>query len=290
MRNLTIKREKSIVGCIGKMKVYIEDCEAGELTINGVPCRKIGELKNGEEKTFEISERSAKVCMIADKLSKEYCNEFYQLSEGNENIYLSGKNKFNPASGNAFRFDNNNSEGVSANRKKGTLKGILVLIVALAVGFGVGFGVTSLLFPESKAAQPKTFTCDGMSITLTDEFSEIEAETFTVAYGSKEVAAFILSEPFALYDGSENYTAQEYMELFIEFNGISSAEVKNSDGLTFCEYNRTLPSTGEVYTYFAYVYKAEDAFWLVQFATADKNADANREDIAEFAKSVEVTN
>ena len=44
MRTLTIERKKSFVGCIAALKVYIEDPLAGELTINGVRCRKLGTL------------------------------------------------------------------------------------------------------------------------------------------------------------------------------------------------------------------------------------------------------
>ena len=145
MRNLTIKRTKSFVACLAKMKIYIEDHSASEIVINDVPCRKLGDLKNGEEKTFEISEQSAKVFVIADKLSKNYCNEFYELPEGQEDITLSGKNHFNPANGNAFRFDNNNNEAVLANRKRSTRKGIVVLVVSIVVGFAIGYLITSLI-------------------------------------------------------------------------------------------------------------------------------------------------
>ena len=143
MRKLTIKRTKSFVACLAKMKVYIEDPTANELLINGVPCRKLGDLKNGEEKTFEIGEGAAKVFVIADKLSKNFCNEFYELPEGQEDISLTGKNHFNLASGNAFRFDNNESAAALANRKQGTSKGIVVLIIAIVVGFIAGFLITS---------------------------------------------------------------------------------------------------------------------------------------------------
>ena len=61
MRNLTIRREKHFVASLATMKVYIEDPTANDLTINGVSCRKLGTLKNGEEKTFTIAEEAAKV-------------------------------------------------------------------------------------------------------------------------------------------------------------------------------------------------------------------------------------
>ena len=130
MRNLTIKREKSFVGSLAKMKIYIEDPTSNEMRINDIPCRKIGDLKNGEEKVFQIDEQKAKIFVIADNLSKNYCNEYYQLPEGQKNIFLSGKNKLSPANGNAFRFDNNESEESIANRKSGARKGMLILIIS----------------------------------------------------------------------------------------------------------------------------------------------------------------
>ena len=39
MRNLTIKRGKSFVGSLAKMKIYIEDPTSNEMRINDIPCR-----------------------------------------------------------------------------------------------------------------------------------------------------------------------------------------------------------------------------------------------------------
>ena len=41
MRKLTIKRQKSFVACLGKMKVYIEDAQSSELEIDGISYRKL---------------------------------------------------------------------------------------------------------------------------------------------------------------------------------------------------------------------------------------------------------
>lgn len=139
MRYLTIKRTKSFVACLVSMKVYIEDHSSSEISINNVPCRKLGIIKNGGESRFEIGDGAAKVFVIADKLSKNYCNEFYELPAGTDNIYLTGKNCFNPANGNAFRFDNNNSEAVVNNRKSNNMIGLVVLILAVIIGFIIGF-------------------------------------------------------------------------------------------------------------------------------------------------------
>ncbi len=284
MRNLTIKRTKSFVACLVKLKIYIEDPMSSDIVINNIPCRKLGELKNGEEKTFEIGEQPAKVFVIADKLSKNYCNEYYQLSEGELDIVLTGKNKFNPAGGNAFRFDNNDSAEVKANRKKGTTIGLIVLIAAIVVGLVVGNLIGKGVIV--KTVDPKTFSSDKMSITLTEEFEKTEMEGFTVAYGSKDVAVFVIKESFSLQEDAKSLTLKEYANLVIEKND-RDATAKEKDGLICFEFDYLNPDTKENYRYFAYVYKSEDAFWLVQFAVLKENSDAYEEKIGEWAKSVE---
>ena len=105
MRNLIIKRNKSLAGCFGKVKVYIEDAENGELTIKGSPCRKLGELKNGEEKTFPVPETQVKVVVIADEATREFCSDSRIVPAGEEDARFSGKNTFDPQRGNPFKFD-----------------------------------------------------------------------------------------------------------------------------------------------------------------------------------------
>ncbi len=286
MRNLTIKRAKSFVGCISKMKIYIEDHTSSEMIINNTPCRKIGDLKNGEEKTFQIGEQEAKVFVIADKLSISYCNEYYQLPGGQEDIFLSGKNKFNPANGNSFRFDNNESEEIITNRKRSTRKGMIVLIISIVVGAVIGYLISSGLL-LSKTPEVKTFSSNGMSITLTDEFKETDIGNFTVVYDSKNVAVFALKEAFVLAEGFEDYTLEQYADLVIQANNFGSVEIKNVDGLTYFEYEFTNPETNDDYKYFSYVYKANDAFWLIQFATLTENIGQYSQQITTWANSVE---
>lgn len=285
MRNLIIKREKSFVGCLAKMKIYIEDPASNEILISNTPCRKIGELKNGEEKTFQIGEQEAKIFVIADEFSKNYCNEFYQLSAGREDVFLSGKNKFNPANGNAFRFYNNESEETIASRKRGTRKGLLVLLVAAIVGAVVGYSVTSNLF-SNKAPEPKDFSSNGMTVTLTDEFVKTDIENYTVAYDSKNIAVFALKEEFTLIDGFKDYTLEEYGNLLLQNNNLSSSKIQNAEGLTWFEYEFTNPDTNDTLKYFSFVYKSKDAFWFVQFAMLTENADEYNSKIFEWAKTV----
>ena len=291
MRKLTLQRKKSFVGCLATMKIYVEDAAAGELVIGGVLCRKLGTLKNGEKKTFEIGFETVKVFAIADSLSKDYCNEYYQVPAGEEDVFLSGANKFNPASGNAFQFDGNDSAQILQNRNKNTKKGLVVLIVAIVVGTvvggAIGAGLVKNMFSSPKV-EPKAFSDNGMNITLTNEFRELEAEAFTHCYESSTVAVLVSKEAFTLQEGSEGYTLQQYAELVLQNNSLSATEFSR-DGLVGFEYEATNADTKETFRYISYVYKSDDAFWLVQFAGTPENVEAQTAQIGEWAKSVSFT-
>ena len=48
-------------------------------------------------------------------------------------------------------------------------------------------------------ASPKTFTKSGMSITLTDDFTERDYVSYTAVYDSQYVAIFAIKEEFSLF-------------------------------------------------------------------------------------------
>lgn len=284
MRNLTIKRAKRFVACAATMKVYIEDPAANDLTINGCACRFLGKLKNGEERTFAISEDAAKVFVIADKLSKGYCSEYYPLPEGQEDMVLTGKNCFNPATGNAFRFDGVTNEAVLANRKKGTTKGAIVLVAAVVVGFAIGFATMFGLLTGS--AEPKTFTETGFEITLTDKFKSISAPNYTHSYESKDVVVFILKEGRTVFEINGIDSLMEYADVVQLANG-HDLPIQKDDGFVYYEYSYTDAASGKEYHYFTTMHKGAFNFWIVQFATLEENAEEYRQTIMEWARTVE---
>ena len=170
MRNLTIQRHKTAVASMVKMRIYIEDPESNELKINGVACRKIGELKNGEAKTFSIPSTPVKVYAIADKASKDFCNDYYPIPAGNEDVYISGKNHYKPFSGNPFLFDGNTDPDALANRKATKGKNRWVMIAAVIIGLVIGL-FNAGVFDGNGAPKAKDFSYAGMTITLNDSFS-----------------------------------------------------------------------------------------------------------------------
>ena len=283
MRTLTIERRKTFVGCAMAMKVYIEDPDSTDLQINGVSCRLLGKVKNNQKAEFTIGEEAARVYVIADKLSKNICNEFYPIPEGNEDIYLSGKNYFDPFAGNPFYFDGVKDPEVLANRKKTKRKFFPVLIIAALVGGVAGFFVTSGIMDTVK---PETFSSGGMQITLTSEFEETDMAGFTVCYDSRTAAVFALKESFTLMPGFGDYTLTEYGQLVLDANGFdSTVKLQTTDGLTWFDYVAE-GNDGNDYYYFCVVYKSNDAFWLVQFTTPDGKAETMTDTFVQWAKSV----
>ena len=135
-------------------------------------------------------------------------------------------------------------------------------------------------------ASPKTFTKSGMSITLTDDFTERDYVSYTAVYDSQYVAIFAIKEEFSLFDGTalgENSTTEDYANVVIEGYELD-AEPEEIDGMTTFRYDAE--SNGDTYTYLAVIYKSDDAFWMIQFATKADNFEEQEDNILTYAKSV----
>ena len=274
MRKLTIKRKKSFVASLAKLKVYIED-PAGELDITGIKCRLLGTLANGEEKSFYIEENAAKVFVIADKMSRDYCYDCRNLPEGNEDIYLTGKNAFNPATGNAFRFEGGTDEEVAKRHKESKKGGLIVLITAIVIGLTAGWIIGSGVTYSKKKATPKDFSYEEMTITLTALFKEEEVEGRTV-FTSNDVAVFVLRENFVAGDiDLSGYTVRGYAELARENNPVmADATYEETDGVPNMVYTYA-GDDGKTYVYFTTFYKSSNAFWIVPDTNRENRSSSN---------------
>lgn len=291
MRKLTIKREKSFVGCAAKMQIYISDFQANELEmplhtvdsetgeekVEKISCRKLGELKSGEESTFEIGNEAAMIFVIADKASKDFCNDCYPIKAGEEDISLSGRNKFNPIAGNAFRF--NDSDGnMATNRKKSTGKGALVIIAVAIVGILIGyFGMAAIM--SGMNSKEKVFTEGSMTITLNESFEQQHDIGYYAVYSSKNAVVFISTDEGMEDDANSTLTVAKYAELMS--NKIDGSRVITDGDLTCYVYE-----SGESYTHHVYVYKNGNSFWMMDFIVETKMAKRYSDDIAKWAGSV----
>ncbi|MBQ7347579.1 MAG: hypothetical protein IJW55_06435 [Clostridia bacterium] len=137
------------------------------------------------------------------------------------------------------------------------------------------------------AVEPETFTKDGMSITLTNRFTEKEQAGYTVAYDSSKVAVLALKESFTTLEAAglnSQSTVADYADVVIANNQMSDTDVQTKDGLTYFTYESD--ASGQTYSYIAAVYKADDAFWLIQFACLKSDYAEQEADMFTYAKSV----
>ena len=292
MRTITITRRKSFVGCLGKMKVYIEDRKHPDLTISGTPCRFLGKLKNGETATFPIPTTEALLYVIADKVSRNYCSEVLPIIEGEENIYVSGQNRFDPTQGHPFRFDGINGNVTMQHRMKTSKKGLIVFIAALVIGTLIGLALALISF--AAPAKPQTFSEEDFSITLTDEFKKKDRSEpgsgytpFHAAYLSEEVTVIVNQEnrEYLNYSSLKNFAEHDVAYTADYDCYIITKELTECGELLWYEYDY-YHNERPAYHYTTYFYDKNGYFYYFEFITKHENFEDYRDEINAWASSV----
>lgn len=282
MRYLTITRHKSFVACAATDHVYIADPQSTEITIAGVPCRKLGVLKNGQQQTFLIGDEVQQIFLISGKLTRNLFYSTLMIPAGQENVALSGKHHFVLGS-NPFRFDGiPPTPQQKALEKKQARKGIAILIVAVVLGWMVGGFIGRQLFSPDKP-KAKTFTKEDFSITLTDEFEEATLDGFYAAYESPSAAVFTLRESKFFFG---DISLEEYVQLVFKANGQIGMKANSHRNMLWFSYEKVVD--GRNMYYMAFCCEGEDAFWLVQFVTPSTNKDDYTETFLKWAESIRV--
>ena len=121
-----------------------------------------------------------------------------------------------------------------------------------------------------------------MSITLNGSF---EQQVTTEYYGyiaSKDVAVFINKDEIgSIMSGRDT---EEYAKNAVAKNNIQT-EIKTENGVSSFVFT-AVGENGKTFCYYAYVYKTDDAFWLIQFAVGDGKAKKYSSQIDGWAGSI----
>ena len=280
MRNLTIVNEKTLLGRFSADTVYIEDRES-DCLIGGVPCRKLGTVKSGEESTFLIGEGEARIFVLSGKLvSKRLC-DFCRIPAGQEDVTLRGKRVLTAGDG-GFRFDVSADEELVAVRKARMLKGLAVRIVSFVLAFVVGYIVFETAFDNSKSFSSKEIT-----IALTEDFEQaFRADPFELYLASRDMVVSAERISIALNPELALIDLHGFASLIKEQNtfGDSEIEWKEEDGLLYAE--ASISAVGTEYQSYVFLYKYQKTFWVVQFHAHFSIADESRAQIFEWAKDI----
>lgn len=146
--------------------------------------------------------------------------------------------------------------------------------------------IGTLLCGCTMKEKESTYTSHGLSVTMNEGFIEKSIVSQTVYFESNEAVFSALKEEFNLLESvnlGSNTTLKEYGEAIIKNNN-SDYELKEEDGLTYFEYEKTV--SGKDFYYLASVYKTDDAFWLINFACETSNKNKYQQLFKRWAKSI----
>ncbi len=165
-------------------------------------------------------------------------------------------------------------------KKRLAFAAMLLAVCLLFSGCLTGF----MFIPDSgSVGEPKTFEKDGISITLTDRFTEqVSQRGFYAYYVTDFSGVVVLREEFSLQEGLAGQSLEEYVSGVIANNGHTDIEPQNRDGLWY--YSGEEGAT----TNYSFSYKGSDAFWIVQFMCMTSDAARYEDQIFLWASSVEV--
>ena len=135
----------------------------------------------------------------------------------------------------------------------------------------------------------KTFTSDGLTITLTEDFKKSSQPGYTVCYDSTSVAVIALKESFSLAAGVKDWTLEYYASLIQSNNSANSPTTPKKVGdYMVMEYTFYNSETKITYHYYTCIYKGTDAFWTIQFACNVNEINQHKPDMMKWADSVRV--
>ena len=279
MRYLTIKIAKKFSSFNKSATFYVEDHENYNTLIGDIPYRQLGVIKNGEEKTFQIEEGAVRLCAVTGANGGKSVNDFCAVPAGTENAVLYGE----LLNGHVFFENDFSPQTVEKRKSKDQNK---KLAGAFALLFGIFFGVYSIVTAVmfSLANSEKTFKVNDMSITLTRSFVEMEDEESDFYFSSGKVYVWgKLSDVMPSY-----VTARVFAENILkQYGKLGFANIYSKDGLLYFGFDYKDKDTEAEYYCYGFVYKHNNRFLLIEFVTEKENRERYREDILEWAKSVQ---
>lgn len=135
------------------------------------------------------------------------------------------------------------------------------------------------------SVEPKTLTDKGMSITLPGNFRVSEAEGYDVCFERNDCVVFALREAHDAADGFGDLTLKEYTELVLEANDLTE-QMTETAKYNYFEFEKTVDGSDEPYSYLACCFRADEAFWLVQFSCMKSDYAKYRSEMLSWADTV----
>jgi hypothetical protein len=162
-------------------------------------------------------------------------------------------------------------DGVTVNVKR------IVLLFVCAGMMGILCGCYS---------NPKNFSKAGMTIMLTTEFEEGSAEAFDVYLKSEDVIFAATEETTDELEraGYEINSLADYADEILNLKGASKNDLQVRNDYRYFVTTDTV--SGASYTYVRCIFKADDAYWVCEFACKTKNYNRFSDKILDWADTI----
>ncbi|MDE7439541.1 MAG: hypothetical protein K2N23_03440 [Clostridia bacterium] len=154
-------------------------------------------------------------------------------------------------------------------------------LIAFAVGL---LAFITCICCLTACAPAKTFEKAGMKITLTTSFHEKDLVSQTAYYESRTELVMALKEDFGS-TGAGSYTLTQYTNMVMSNNKLS-VEKFEREGKDYMYFSYEKSVSGKDFYYFVTTFKADDAFWLIQFACDSQYKNSKQNTFFKYADSV----
>ena len=125
-----------------------------------------------------------------------------------------------------------------------------------------------------------------MTIELTNKFVEKSHISYTSYYESEDELVVCLREPFSMMAGSSYWSVTQYANACINANMLSGITSTMSENGEYSYFTFVKDLNGQSYTYLATCHKADEAFWLIQFATYTHKYSEHQSHFFKYANSI----
>lgn len=103
MRKLTVNRKRAFVACACGVYIYIECApNKADTTLDGVPCKNMGKVKNGKSITIDVPFGAFKAFVAYSKTQPQKYHTGFAVPAGENDVTLYTRPYYDPAMGNPF--------------------------------------------------------------------------------------------------------------------------------------------------------------------------------------------
>lgn len=137
------------------------------------------------------------------------------------------------------------------------------------------------------SANPQNFTVGSITITLTEDFKELQSQNFDVYLTSDDVAfsAVEETEEELEYAGFEIASLNDYCIEIAELNKIPRSSLVQRDSYYYFTNTKTI--SGAKYTYVHCMFNEGNSYWVCEFVCKTKDYNRLKERMLEWADTIE---